>query len=82
MKCDFNKLHRYFIQITLHNRCCPVNLLRIFRTLFHRNTSGELLLQHLFLRNIAVLEPQKPSKEMKKRTHELYVYITEEVRCI
>ena len=33
-----------FIEITLEYGCSPVNLLLIFRTPFHRNTSGELLL--------------------------------------
>ena len=32
------------IEITLRHGCSPVNLLHIFRTLFLRNTSGQLLL--------------------------------------
>ena len=32
------------IEITLLHGCSPVNLLRIFRTLFYKNTSGGLLL--------------------------------------
>ena len=33
-----------FIEIILRHGCSPVNLLRIFRTPFPRNTSGRLLL--------------------------------------
>ena len=33
-----------FIEIILEHGCSPVNLLLIFRTPFHRNTSGELFL--------------------------------------
>ena len=33
-----------FIEITLRHGCSPVNLLHIFRTLFLKNTSGQLLL--------------------------------------
>ena len=33
-----------FIEIILRHECSPVNLLRIFRTPFPRNTSGRLLL--------------------------------------
>ena len=33
-----------FIEIKLRHRCSPVNLLRIFRTPFPKNTSGRLLL--------------------------------------
>ena len=39
-KCDFIK----FIEITLQLGCSPVNLLHTFRTLFHKNTYGGLLL--------------------------------------
>ena len=39
-KCDFNK-----VEIALRHWCSPVNLLRIFRTPFPRNTSGWLLLK-------------------------------------
>ena len=42
-KCDFNKVSGS-IEITPLHRCSPVNLLHIFRTPFHRNTSGWLLL--------------------------------------
>ena len=38
-------LQRNFIEITLrHHGCSPVNLLHVFRTPFHKNTSGWLLL--------------------------------------
>ena len=32
------------MEIALRDRCYPVNLLHIFRTSFHKNTSGRLLL--------------------------------------
>ena len=38
------KLLCNFIEIALRHECYPVNLLHIFRTLFLKNTSGELLL--------------------------------------
>ena len=38
------KLLCKFIEIALRHRCSPVSLLRIFRTPFHKNTSGRLLL--------------------------------------
>ena len=38
------KLQNNFIEITLQHVCSPVNLLHIFRTLFHKNTYGGLLL--------------------------------------
>ena len=38
------KLQSNFIEITLWHGCSPVNLLRIFRTLFSKNTFGWLLL--------------------------------------
>ena len=38
------KLQSNFIEIALRHRYSPVNLLHIFRTPFHRNTSGWLLL--------------------------------------
>ena len=41
------KLLCNFIEITLRHRCSPVNLLRIFRTPFPKNTSEGLLLAHL-----------------------------------
>ena len=34
MKCDFNKLHSNLIEITLHQGCSPVNLLRILEHSF------------------------------------------------
>ena len=37
------KLHSNFIEITFLHGCSPVNLLHIFRTLFHKNTSSGLL---------------------------------------
>ena len=45
-KCYFNKVAKQsnFIEITLRHRCSPVNLMHIFRTLFHKNTYGWLLL--------------------------------------
>ena len=38
------KLQSSFIEIALRHWCSPVNLLRIFRTFFAKNTSGWLLL--------------------------------------
>ena len=43
-KCDFNKVANNFIEIILWHGCFPVNLLRISRTRFPRNNSGELVL--------------------------------------
>ena len=43
--CDFNKVARNFIEITLWQCCSPVTLLHIFRTHFLRNTSGWLVLK-------------------------------------
>ena len=45
-KCDFNKVALFsnFIEITLWHECSPVNLLRIFRTPFSKNTYGGMLL--------------------------------------
>ena len=40
----FIKLENNIIEITLRNVCSLVNLLHIFRTPFHKNPSGELLL--------------------------------------
>ena len=39
------KLQSNFIEIAPRDGCSPVNLLRIFRTLFHRNTSDWLFLE-------------------------------------
>ena len=39
------KLQSNFIENTLQYGCCPVNLLHIFRTPLHKNTSGELFLE-------------------------------------
>ena len=41
------KLLRKFIEITLQDECFLVNLLHIFRTLFLKNTSGELLILYM-----------------------------------
>ena len=38
------KLQSNFIEIALRHGCSPVNLLHIFRTPFHENTSAWLLL--------------------------------------
>ena len=43
------KLQSNFIEITLRHGCSPVTLLHIFRTAFHKNTSGRLLLNVPFL---------------------------------
>ena len=44
-RCSWEKvLLCNFIEITLWHGCSPVNLLRIFRTPFYKNTSGWLLL--------------------------------------
>ena len=43
-KCDFNKVARNFIEITLRHGCSHVNLLHIFRIPFPKNNSGGLLL--------------------------------------
>ena len=34
------KFHSDFIEIAVRHGCSPVNLLHIFRTVFHKNTSG------------------------------------------
>ena len=50
------KLLYNFIEITLWHGCSSVNLLHIFRKLFYKNTSGELLLcisvSHIFFFNL------------------------------
>ena len=43
-KCDFKKLRRNLIEITLRHGCSPVNLLHVFRTPFTKNAYGGLLL--------------------------------------
>ena len=44
-----------FIEITLRHECSPANLLQIFRTPFHKNTSGGLLLHRIIsLPNITI----------------------------
>ena len=52
-----------FIEITLQHGCSPVNLMHIFRTSFHRNTSGELPLHgtvEIFLANFGYIHWKKP----------------------
>ena len=44
-KCDFNKVAKQLIEITLWHECFPVNLLHIFRTPFPKNNTGLLLLK-------------------------------------
>ena len=41
---NYNAFQSNFIEITLRQGCSPVNLLHIFRTPFHKNASGGLLL--------------------------------------
>ena len=41
---NYNAFQSNFIEITLRQGCSPVHLLHIFRTPFHKNTSGGLLL--------------------------------------
>ena len=43
-KCDFNKIAKTFIEITLWHGYSRVNLLYIFRTPFPKKSSGGLLL--------------------------------------
>ena len=43
------KLQRNFVKITLQHGCSLVNLLHVFRTPFHKNISGQLLLQYVSL---------------------------------
>ena len=45
-------LQSNFIEITIWHVCSPVNLLRIFRTLFYKNTSGWLLLETTLTLNL------------------------------
>ena len=49
LKCDFNKCHFNFIEITLRHGCSPVNLLHNFRTPFLKNTSERLPLTKWWL---------------------------------
>ena len=42
-KCDFNKVARIFIEVTLRHGSSPVNFLQILRTPLPKNTSGRLL---------------------------------------
>ena len=44
-------LQRNFVEITLLHECSPVNLLQFFITLFHKNTSGRLLLSLVITTN-------------------------------
>ena len=41
---DLNKVASNFIEITLRDKCSPVNLLHIFKTPFSKNTFGGLRL--------------------------------------
>ena len=43
-KCNFNKVAKQPIEITIHRRCYPVNLLHVSRTPFPKNIYGGLLL--------------------------------------
>ena len=43
-KCDFNKVPKLVIEITLRHGCYTVNMLHIFRTGFTKNTPKWLLL--------------------------------------
>ena len=54
MKCDFNKIGMEFIKITLRRGCSLLNLVHIFRTPFHRNTSGGLL--SIFYKGLEILK--------------------------
>ena len=67
-KCDFNKvaLQSNFIEIALWHGCSPVNLLHIFRTPFHWNSCGWLLVDILILdKNKASRHSDIPIKIMK-----------------
>ena len=44
------KLQSNFIEITFRHGCSPVTFLHIFRTPFHKNVFGVLLLYYLFLK--------------------------------
>ena len=43
------KLHSNFIEVTLWHGCSPVNLVHISRTIFYKNTYGELLLEAIYV---------------------------------
>ena len=49
------KLQSNFIEITLQHGCSPVNMLHIFRAPFSNNTSGQLLLSSVHVKNELVL---------------------------
>ena len=58
-------LQSNFIEIPLRHGCSPVNFLHIFRTTFHKNTSGRLS---------CMFSPgqscnQKPFKHLKRKIH-------------
>ena len=50
-KCDFNKLKKNYIEITLRHECSRENLLHIFRTPFPKNTSCGLFLDFRKIKN-------------------------------
>ena len=51
-KCDFNKvtLQSNFIEVTLRHGLSPVILLHIFRTPFHMNTCGGVVLHRIIIK--------------------------------
>ena len=61
-KCDFNKVSLQLIEIT--HGYSPVNLLRIFRTPFTKNTSGRLLLKNV-TKIIAKIPSRYPKSSYK-----------------
>ena len=60
-----------FIEITLWHGCSPVNLLYIFRTPFHRNISGSLLLNSQSFKQLKIWPSQLyllgPPKHLSRR---------------
>ena len=50
------KLLWNFIKIALRHGSSPINLLHIFRTPFPKNTSGWLLLSHIFQHSVEMME--------------------------
>ena len=46
-KCNFNKVGKQLMEITLQPGCPPVNVLPVFRTPFPKTTYGVLLLDSL-----------------------------------